>query len=254
MRSPFPEFGLFQGAANVGYSDYNSLGMKLTRRYSAGLTVLGAYTFSKSTDNGSGIRTLGTDPLNPQDSYCLSCEDGPSVFDQRHRFVTSVVYDLPFGPGRKYLSEGVLGKVIGGWKVTSVVTIGSGFPLTIGAGEDTANIGNCCRPNRDFNVSTALDDPTIEQVVQHGRVLQGAERHVRHRRPQRGDWSRNHELGLFHVQGFPYQRHRLHPVPFRGVQLPESSELGRPEHDVQQRGVRHDQLDAHRDAPACSLG
>ena len=79
-RSPFPEFGLFQGAANVGYSEYNSLGVKLTRRYSAGLTVLGAYTFSKSTDNGSGIRTLGTDPLNPQNSYCLSCEDGPSVF------------------------------------------------------------------------------------------------------------------------------------------------------------------------------
>jgi hypothetical protein len=38
---------------------------------------------------------LGTDPLNPQNSYCLSCEDGLSVFDQRHRFVTSIVYDLP---------------------------------------------------------------------------------------------------------------------------------------------------------------
>ena len=89
--------------------------MKLTRRYSAGLTVLGAYTFSKSTDNGSGIRTLGTDPLNPQNSYCLSCEDGPSVFDQRHRFVTSVVYDLPFGPDRKYLSEGSAGQ--GDWRL-----------------------------------------------------------------------------------------------------------------------------------------
>ena len=163
-RSPFPEFGLFQGAANVGYSDYNSLGVKLTRRYSDGLTVLGAYTFSKSTDNGSGIRTLGTDPLNPQNSYCLSCEDGPSVFDQRHRFVTSIVYDLPFGPDRRYLSDGgALGQVVGGWKVTSVVTLTSGFPLTVSAGEDTANIGNCCRPNRDFNVSTKSDDPTIDR-------------------------------------------------------------------------------------------
>lgn len=160
-RSPFPEFGLFQGAANVGYSKYNSLGLKLTRRYSNGLTVLGAYTLSKSTDNGSGIRTLGTDPLNPQNSYCLSCEDGPSVFDQRHRFVTSAVYDLPFGPGRKYLSDSVLGKVVGGWKLNSIVTIGSGFPLTIGAGEDTANIGNCCRPDRVAGTSTALDNPTV---------------------------------------------------------------------------------------------
>jgi len=162
-RSPFPEFGLFQGAANVGYSRYNSLGLKLTRRYSNGLTVLGSYTYSKSTDNGSGIRTLGTDPLNPQNSYCLSCEDGPSVFDQRHRFVTSAVYDLPFGPGRKYLSEGVLGKVIGGWKLNSIVTIGSGFALTVSAGEDTANIGNCCRPDRVAGVSTARETPTVGQ-------------------------------------------------------------------------------------------
>ncbi|HMF98943.1 MAG TPA: carboxypeptidase regulatory-like domain-containing protein [Vicinamibacterales bacterium] len=162
-RSPFPEFGLFQGAANVGYSDYNALGVKVTRRYSEGLTVLGSYTFSKSTDNGSGIRTLGTDPLNPQNSYCLPCEDGLSVFDQRHRFVTSAVYDLPFGFGRRYLNDGALSKVIGGWKVTSVVTFASGFPLTVSAGEDTANIGNCCRPNRDFNVGTAIDQPTIEK-------------------------------------------------------------------------------------------
>jgi hypothetical protein len=175
-RSPFPEYGLFQGAANVGYSNYRSLGMKLTRRYSAGLTVLGAYTFSKSTDNGSGIRTLGTDPLNPQDSYCLSCEDGPSVFDQRHRFVVSTVYDLPIGPGRKYLSEGTLGKVIGGWKLNTILTIGSGFPLTIGAGEDTANIGNCCRPDRVAGQDTALDNPTVERwfnTAAFSRAAQG---------------------------------------------------------------------------------
>jgi len=176
-RSPFPEFGLFQGAANVGYSKYNSLGLKLTRRYSKGLTVLGSYTYSKSTDNGSGIRTLGTDPLNPQNSYCLSCEDGPSVFDQRHRFVTSAVYDLPFGPGRKYLSEGALGKVIGGWKLNSIVTIGSGFPLTIAAGEDTANIGNCCRPDRVAGVSTALDNPAVSRwfnTAAYSRAAAGA--------------------------------------------------------------------------------
>jgi hypothetical protein len=174
-RSPFPEFGLFQGAANVGYSHYNSLGIKLTRRYSAGLTVLGSYTLSKSTDNGSGIRTLGSDPLNPQNSYCLSCENGPSVFDQRHRFVTSVVYDLPFGPGRHFLSDGPLGTALGGWKVTSVVTLASGFPLTV-SGEDSANIGNCCRPNRDFSVSTKLANPTINQwfnTAAYSRATQG---------------------------------------------------------------------------------
>ena len=171
-RSPFPEFGLFQGAANVAYSDYRSLGMKLTRRYTSGLTILGAYTFSKSTDNGSGIRTLGTDPLNPQNSYCLSCEDGLSVFDQRHRFVTSAVYDLPFGEGRKFLNDGLLSKVVGGWKITSVVTLASGFPLTVGAGEDTANIGNCCRPNRDFNAEHQARQPDHRPMVQQSGLLE----------------------------------------------------------------------------------
>src|SRR5712691_2127074 len=86
-------------------------------------------------------------------------------------------------------------------------------------------------------------------MVQHGRVLQGRGRRIRQRGPRRGDWSRHHQLGLLHVQGVPYQCHQLHPVAFRGLQLPESSELGRPQHDIQQRGVRHDQLDSHRDAP-----
>src|SRR5712691_956311 len=86
-------------------------------------------------------------------------------------------------------------------------------------------------------------------MVQHGRVLQGRGRRIRQRGPRRGDWSRHHQLGLLHVQGVPHQYHQLHPVAFRGIQLPESSELGRPQHDIQQRGVRHDQLDSHRDAP-----
>jgi hypothetical protein len=150
--------------------------VKFTRRYSQGLTILSSYTLSKTTDNGSGIRTNGTDPLNPQNSYCLSCEDGPSVFDQRHRFVTSVVFDTPVGPGRKYLNEGVLGNVIGGWKIASVVTLGSGFPLTVSAGEDTANIGNCCRPNRVVDTDTKLDNPTIDKwfnTAAYARAAQG---------------------------------------------------------------------------------
>ena len=218
-RSPFPEFGLFQGAANVGYSHYNSMGMKLTRRYSAGLTVLGAYTFSKSTDNGSGIRTLGTDPLNPQNSYCLSCEDGPSVFDQRHRFVTSAVFDLPFGPGRRFMSDGALGSAIGGWKVTSVVTLASGFPLTVSAGEDTANIGNCCRPNRDFNVSTALDTPTVDKffnTAAYSRAPNGTFG-TAGRSEIIGPGIKNWDFSLskeFHFSGQPYMEFRFEAFNF----------------------------------------
>ena len=123
QRWPFPEFGLIQGVVNAGFSNYHSLAFKVTRRYANGLTVLSGYTFSKSIDNGSGVRTLGSDPLFPQNAYCLSCERGRSVFDQKHRFVTSVVYALPFGKGRPYLNRGFASRVVGGWDLNSIFTL-----------------------------------------------------------------------------------------------------------------------------------
>ena len=105
-RAPAPELGNWQVLSSVGYSNYNSLAIKATRRMSNGLTGLVSYTLSKSTDNGSGIRTVGNDPLKPQQGDCAECERGRSVFDVRHRVVGSLLYDLPFGTGRKYLSKG----------------------------------------------------------------------------------------------------------------------------------------------------
>ena len=86
-RKPYPEFTKVQEIGNVAEAKYNSLAMKLTRRLDKGLSLLVGYTFSKSTDNGSGIRTLDGDTLFPQNSNCLDCEWGLSVFDVRHRFV-----------------------------------------------------------------------------------------------------------------------------------------------------------------------
>src|SRR5689334_11978086 len=77
-REEAPEFGNIQVLAGVVNSNYNSLSAKLTRRMSGGLTFLAGYTFSKSIDDGSGIRTLGTDQLKPQDGLCVSCERGLS--------------------------------------------------------------------------------------------------------------------------------------------------------------------------------
>ena len=68
--------------------------------------MLVGYTLSKSEDNGSGIRVLTGDALFPQNSNCFECEWGLSIFDVRHRLVTSVLYELPFGPGKPFLKDG----------------------------------------------------------------------------------------------------------------------------------------------------
>jgi len=140
-RKPYPEYTKVQEIGNVAEAHYNSLAIKLTRRLHQGLSVLGGYTLSKSEDNGSGIRVLGSDTLFPQNSFCLDCEWGPSVFDVRHRFVTSVLYELPFGDGKPFMQSGMGGKVLGGWQLSTIITKASGFPLTVYTGTDTSNTG-----------------------------------------------------------------------------------------------------------------
>jgi hypothetical protein len=147
-RQPYPEFGRIQEIGNVAEANYRSLTAKLTRRLDAGLTLLAGYTLSKSRDNGSGIRTLDGDTLFPQNSYCLSCEWGLSIFDNRHRFVSSVLYELPFGQGQPYLNGGIGNAVLGGWQLSSILTISSGFPRTVYTGRDQSNTGaGFDRPN-----------------------------------------------------------------------------------------------------------
>jgi hypothetical protein len=114
-RAPYPNFGRIQLVDNSANANYHSLGLKLTKRYSGGMTMLGSYTWAKSIDQSSGIRVQGDDTLFPQNSYCLSCERALSAFDTRHRFVISAIYDLPFGKGRRFdIHNGAANAIAGG--------------------------------------------------------------------------------------------------------------------------------------------
>jgi hypothetical protein len=140
-RSPFPYLGIIQVVQSEINSNYNAFSAKLTRRLSAGLTYLASYTWSKSLDNGSALRGTSTDIL-PQNSRCLSCDYGYSAFNLPNRFVTSVLYELPFGKGKILLNRGgIVNAVLGGWQLGSILTWQSGLPINIQAGVDTAGTG-----------------------------------------------------------------------------------------------------------------
>jgi hypothetical protein len=69
----------------------------------------------------------------------MHCERGLSSFDVRHRFVTSALWDIPVGKGRRLsIENGFLNALIGGWQIGSIVTLQTGFPLTVFAGGDYA--------------------------------------------------------------------------------------------------------------------
>jgi hypothetical protein len=148
-RAPYPEFGRIQEVDGSGKSSYNGFSLKLEKRFSSGFTFLSGYTWSRSIDNASAIRSHDGDTLFPQNSYNLAAEKALSSFHTAHRFVTSGLFQLPFGKGRRWLDQGgVVGAVLGGWELGSLVAIQTGFPLTIGAGTDRSNTGaGFDRPN-----------------------------------------------------------------------------------------------------------
>ncbi|HYU54095.1 MAG TPA: hypothetical protein VEK37_14180, partial [Gemmatimonadaceae bacterium] len=148
-RSPYPELGRIQEVDGSGKANYNALSVKLQRRFSKGLTYLFGYTWSRSIDTGSAIRVHDTDTLFPQDSYNLRGERGLSSFDTAHRSVTSVLYELPVGKGRRFLNRsGVADAVVGGWQLGSIFTLQSGFPETVITSKDQSNTGaGYDRPN-----------------------------------------------------------------------------------------------------------
>lgn len=142
QRSPFPNFGRIQLVDNGGFGTYHSLGVKLTRRYSNGLTFLNSYTWAKAIDTATAIRNHGGDTLFPQNSYCRNCEKARSSHDTRHRFVSSLLYDLPVGRGRRVSIENpVLNAIAGGWQISSILTLQTGFPVTVTNGQDASNTG-----------------------------------------------------------------------------------------------------------------
>jgi hypothetical protein len=99
--------------------------------------------------------------LKPQTGTCFTCERSLSTFDARNRFVTSVLYNLPFGKGQKFIYQGLTSTLLGGWQVSAITAASSGFPLDVLDGIDQSNTGHGYdRPNAVPGVATALSEPS----------------------------------------------------------------------------------------------
>jgi hypothetical protein len=140
QRRPWPAYQNIFHVDGMSNSNYHGLGAKVQQRFSKGLTYLVAFTWSKSIDDSSGIRNAGTDRLPPLDSYDIGRDRALSQFDQRRRLVASVLYELPFGPGKRFNSNStILSYMIRGWQLGSIVTLSDGPPADIGSIGDRAS-------------------------------------------------------------------------------------------------------------------
>jgi hypothetical protein len=143
-RRPYQNFGNIIGLDSGGDSNYHSLQIELEKRYSNGLQLVSAYTFSKCIDNTPGtLISEGGSPVvqNPRN---FRSNRGRCGQDARQRYSLSFVYDIPFGRGRK-LGTGIshtADLIAGGWQVTGIATFRTGQPFTSTAPTDVANVAD----------------------------------------------------------------------------------------------------------------
>jgi len=144
-----PQFGPFGRTASTtiyfdGYSSmYHALQLKLDRRFTSGLSVTTAYTFSKGMAFQQGDDGGAMFSINFRRNYARN------DFDRTQTFVQSYIYNLPFGKGEKWLNNGWASSVIGGWRMNGILTLMTGTPLNFGASGNGLNApGNAQTPNQ----------------------------------------------------------------------------------------------------------
>jgi len=118
---PFTGFDSITLFNNVAVSTYNSLQLKIERRFQTGLNLLASYSYSKSIDDATDFAS-GDSSEQVLNSYNLTGQRGPSSFDITHRFIGAFNYPIPSAPGFR--------AVTGGWQLNGVLTFQGGQPFT----------------------------------------------------------------------------------------------------------------------------
>jgi hypothetical protein len=133
-RRPIPGFADITYSFNGGKSRYNAFQAKFDWRIRGGLSILNSLTLSKTEDNGAGSleNPNGNFPA-PQNFYDLDADFGLSAYHQPYNNTTSVVIDLPFGRGRRYLSDPspIVEALFGGWQIAGINWLYSGETITL---------------------------------------------------------------------------------------------------------------------------
>ncbi len=118
-------------AINAFYSHYDALQVRYEQRMVAGLTLLNSFTWSHSLDNASA--SLEGNTPSPQDANNIAADYAQSDYNLPIANITSLVYELPFGRGRKFMntSNFLVDGVLGGWQVSAINTMQAGTPFNL---------------------------------------------------------------------------------------------------------------------------
>ncbi len=144
-------------------STFDALELRLDQRLDRGLSFQAAYTLGSSKDDASGFFSSAGDANFPQDSNTPGAEWARSNFDVRHRFALGGVWQLPFGPERRWFKRGLGATCLGDWDLYFVLAAETGRPFTVAIHPDIDN-SNTGRASLGFGSNdrpNVSGDPTI---------------------------------------------------------------------------------------------
>lgn len=140
----YPKLGTITYITNGGIQNFNSLQLAAVKHLGKGLSFTTGFTWAKDlTDVLDNNWAYNTTPI--QNQYNLRSEYANNSFTPDKRFIAEAVYSLPFGKGQAFLNQmpRVVNSVVGGWRVSTVVTLQSGQFFTPSfSGFDSSNTNN----------------------------------------------------------------------------------------------------------------
>ena len=182
---PYPAFAYstIDNIFDAGLAHYNSLQIKAeTKSERHGIYALIGYTYSRSYDTGftDGLGSIIGATYFPLPNW-KTLDWGLSQINLNNNFTASIIYTLPFGKGQKWGNNwnGVAKAIAGGWELTVIEKVTSGFPVfvydsnnTSGAGLENTNAQSFIRPNQTCN--PVLSHPTLSEWFSPGCFSQPA--------------------------------------------------------------------------------
>jgi len=142
-RRPDQSFGAITWVDPAGSNDYNGMSIRAEHRAGNGLYLLNSFTWSKALgDSEQALEVYpGYTVANPENIHDLAAEKGPTSFDLKFIDVTSVVYQLPFGKGRRFATalNPVAEALFGGWEINTIDTAHTGTAINVNYGPGAAN-------------------------------------------------------------------------------------------------------------------
>ncbi len=161
-KRPWPKFGKIDSKESAGNGSFNSMQLSLNRRLAAGVQAQAEYMWSHAINDGMVGGGESTAPQNVNDRMGGK---GNSNFDIRQTVTTNFLWEMPFGPGRRFLTSGVAGAILGGWDLSGIFTARTGRMLTVSVSRSSKDMLDGNASNQRPDLVSGADIYPAEQTL-----------------------------------------------------------------------------------------